>query len=859
MTHSNRSIFSRSRFVRLAALFFASGFAALVYQVLWVRELGLLFGSTAQAAALAIAVFFAGIALGSWFWGRRAQRCRSALAGFGWLEVGVAATALGHFFLLDAYHFVYPALYPVLGQFGLADTALKCLIAVVVLGPPAFLMGGTLPMMGQYLIRSPDQLGRIGSLLYAINTGGAALGALAAGFALPLWLGFSGAYLLAIGLDTLVGLSALLLARRWFEQAAPAPEQSESIEIAPVATWPDHRLAWMIALVSGICALGVEVIWTRLFSQVLQNSVYTYSLVLVVFLLSLSLGALLANRLCRLVRPQAGWLMAGLLVGAGVLVAASPAIFHAGTDGLGYVGAGLGWRDYLQSVGVTALLVMLLPGVVLGTVLPYLLRILADSRASVGELIGRLIAVNTIGGIVGAVGAGFVLLPLLGATRTLLLLGAVYVATAGLVIMARSQVGVRLTAVAVMALALSLPWIPLQGLGVVSLDEHRNERLIDYIEGSHATVAVIERDNHRLIRVNNHYTLGGTGALESERNQTLIPLLIHPDPKSVFYLGMGTGITAGASLLFPVERVVVCELLPEVVRLANDHFGPWTEGLFQDPRVTIHAEDGRNCLRRSPDRFDLIISDLFTPWKAGTGNLYTLEHYRAAASRLEPGGLFVQWIPSYQVSETEFGIIARTMDEVFGQVVLWRGDLFPAQSVIALVGQNEARPLDPEAPVRHGRLLADNPDLPEDLLTAVALRFYAGNITASGLFADYPINTDNRALIEFQAPRTQRKVQAGQARWLTGDQLGLLYERLLRTPGLENDPYLTRLDATGLGYVIAGRSYFHFGVYRMAGHDDRARYFLEDFLARTPFRQAPPEPEPPTTLSDWEEPAGTRR
>lgn len=843
----------------LAVLFFFSGFAALVYQVLWVRELGLLFGSTAQAAALAIAVFFAGIALGSWFWGRRAKRYRSALAAFGWLEVAVATTALGHFFLLDAYHLVYPALYPVMVQLALADTILKCLIAAIVLGPPAFLMGGTLPMMGQYLIRSPEQLGRIGSLLYAINTGGAALGALAAGFALPLWLGFAGAYLLAIGLDTLVGLAALLLARRWVERAEPAPKAVAPAEVLTAASWPDHRLAWMIALVSGICALGVEVIWTRLFSQVLQNSVYTYSLVLVVFLVSLSLGALLANRLCRLTRPEAGWVMAGLLVGAGVLVAASPAVFHAGTGGLGYVGAGLGWRDYLQSVGLVALLVMLLPGVVLGTVLPYLLRIFSNARAPVGELIGRLIAVNTIGGIVGAVGAGFVLLPLLGASRTLLLLGALYAATAGLLMMARRPHRAPLTATAVLAMALALPWLPVHGLGVVSLDHERDERLIDFIEGSHATVAVIERDHHRLIRVNNHYTLGGTGALESERNQTLIPLLIHPDPKSVFYLGMGTGITAGAALLFPVDRVVVCELLPEVVRLAGDHFGPWTEGLFDDPRVTIHAEDGRNCLRRSPDRYDLIISDLFTPWKAGTGSLYTLEHYRAAARRLEPGGLFVQWIPSYQVSESEFGIIARTMDEVFEQVVLWRGDLFPAQSVIALVGQNQARPLDPEAPVRHGRLLADNPYLPEDLLSAVALRFYAGNITASGLFAHHPINTDNRALIEYQAPRTQRKVQAGQAQWLTGDQLGLVYERLLRTPGLENDPYLSRLDATRLGYVIAGRSYFHFGVYRMAGHDERARHFLDDFLARTPFRQPPPEPAPPTTLSDWEEPVGNQR
>ncbi len=838
----------------LAGLFFVSGFAALVYQVLWVRELGLLFGSTAQAAALAIAIFFAGIALGGWYWGRRAGKQASALATFGWLEISVAATALGHFILLDVYHLAYPAMYSAVGHVGPADTVLKILLAALVLLPPAFLMGGTLPMLGQYLIRVPSDLGRLGSLLYALNTGGAACGALAAGFVLPMWLGFSGAYGLAIGLDFLVGLSALILARRWSEQSTRTPVPEVEKATTDTAVLPlSARLVWLIAFVSGMTALAVEVIWTRLFSQVLQNSVYTYALVLVVFLLSLTLGAALANRLCRLPRAKTGMVMVGLLVASAVLVAASPVLFQFTTDGLGYVGAGQAWHDYLRSVGIVAIVVMLVPGMVLGAILPYLLRLLQDRRASAGELIGRLIAVNTVGAIIGALVAGFVLLPLMGATRTLLLLGSVYLATAGLVLIAHRRTPALAAALTLFVLALVVPMAPLQSFKVVSLNPAADERLLDFEEGSHASVAVIEREGHRLIRVNNHYTLGGTGALESERNQALVPMLIHPDPKKVFFLGMGTGITAGASLLFPVERVMVCELLPEVVRLARKHFTPWTEGLFEDSRVTIQAEDGRNCLRRSQQRYDLIISDLFTPWKAGTGNLYTLQHYENASQRLKPGGMFVQWVPSYQVSESELGIIARTMDEAFEQVVLWRADLYPAQSVIGLVGQNEPQPLDPQVPIRHGRMLAGNPELPDDLLAAVALRFYGGNITESGLFADAPLNTDNRPLIEYQAPRTQRKVQAGQARWLTGDQLGLVYERLFQQPGLENDPYLSLLSEAQRGFVTAGRSYFHYGVYRMAGQDERAELFLQDFLARTPFQQAPPDPEPPTTLSDWEE------
>ena len=836
----------------LALLFFVSGFAALVYQVLWVRQLGLLLGSTAQAAALAIAIFFAGIALGGWFWGRRAQRFASCLKVFGWLEIGVAATALGHFLLLDVYGVVYPLLFGAVEGVPGGDMLLKLGLATLVLLPPAILMGGTLPVLGQELIRQPRDLGRLGSLLYAVNTAGAAAGALAAGFLLPVWLGFAGAYLLAVGLDLLVGLTALWLASR-HPAALSAPVSARPTRAASMSA-PMSAGVWLLAFVSGFVALGVEVLWTRLFAQVLQNSIYTYSLVLVVFLLALTLGAAVANRLCRLRKPDPNWVMTCLLMIAAVLVAATPFGLHALTGGLDYVAAGRPFHEYLLRVASVALAVMLIPGLALGTILPYLLRLLEQRQASTGELLGRLIAANTSGAIAGALVSGFVLLPLLGATRSLLVLASVYLLAAATLLVRSGSGRPRLAgAAACLSLAGTLAILPHSGLQPLKLDPAADERLVAMIEGSHANVAVIERSRHQLIRVNNYYTLGGTGALESERNQALIPMLIHPDPRELFFLGMGTGITAGASLLFPVERVEVCEILPEVVRLARAHFGPWTEGLFDDPRVTIHAEDGRNCLRRSRRQYDLIISDLFTPWKAGTGNLYTLEHFRTASQRLKPGGLFVQWLPTYQISEREFAIIARTMDEAFDQVVLWRGDLFPTQSIVALVGQNQAQALDPGVPVRHGRALAGNPDLPADLLEAVALRFYAGNITASGLFADAPINTDNRALIEYLAPRTQREVQAGRARWLTADQLGLLYERLLQNPGLTDDPYLVYLTDTQLGYVIAGRSYYHHAVYRLAGQHERADLLLDDFLARTPFQQAPPQAEPPETLSGWEE------
>lgn len=837
-------------------LFFISGAAALIYQVLWVRELSLLFGGTTQAAALAIAVFFGGIAGGSWYWGRRAA-ARGGLRLFGLLELGVAVTALGHFAVLPLYHLAYPSLYAATGGGVIPETALIMLIAATLLLPPAFLMGGTLPAMGQHMVRLRKQLGTTGSGLYAVNTAGSATGALAAGFVLPTLLGFRDAYLLAVAMDTVVGLGALLLAHR---HGAPATARGRrEVErrrrrktaggSAPDLPLPE-RTIWLLAFGSGFATLAVEIVWTRLFSQILQNSVYTYSLVLVIFLLALSLGAGLARVLAGSRLPALPCLTA-LLLASALATISSPWVFQLGTSGLDYVGAGLGWWPYLATVAGTALLVMLLPATAFGVILPFLLRVLQARQAETGDTVGRLILFNTTGAIAGTLITGFLLLAVLGTGATLLWLGALYLVMAAW-ILRRQHATPRLQgaapAAAAVATVLLYPLLP----HPVPLSAERGETLIDHEEGIHATVAVIERDGHRLIRVNNHYVLGGTGALEAERNQTVIPLLIHAEPRSVFYLGLGTGITAGAVTDFPVERVVACEILPEVIRAARAHFAPWTGGLFSDPRVTVRAADGRNCLARSEERFDVIISDLFTPWKAGTGNLYTLEHYRTARERLADNGIFVQWIPLYQVSERELASIARTMDAVFPQVVAWRGDLLPDKPILALVGQRNAAPLDPATVIRQARTFAGE-NAPDDAtLAASVLRFYAGNVSASGLFDDAPLNTDNRPFVEYQAPRTQRAVQVGEAEWMHYHLAATLYEELLQNPGPARDPYLRRLTAVQRGYVVAGRSFYHHAVLGALGRAEMSEHFLEDFLRRTPFEAAPVMRGSSDTLSGWE-------
>ncbi len=768
----------------LYALFFLSGSAALAYQVVWARQLSFIFGSTAQAAALVIAIFFTGIALGSRFWGTRTGD--RPLRTFGWLELGVAVTALGHFALFGIYHAVYPIVYSWADGDIATDVLARMLIATTVLLPASFLMGGTLPAMAE--VMADRNLAKSGAALYAINTLGGATGAFAAGFILPPIVGFTITYLIAVGIDLVVGITAV----RWGRRHSRTP--SSSIAPAPTEGNPT-RLMWVIAGVSGAATLGIEIVWTRLFSQVLQNSAYTYAIVLSSFLIALACGAVLARILADRVLKHAQTILAALLVLSAGVAVTSPWIFRWATDDVSSIGDQSDFLGYVFAVLSVAAIVIVIPGAILGTVLPFLLRFVQSEQRTAGHTIGQLVMVNTIGAIVGALATGFFLLPLLGTWRTLVVIAFAYCLLVIALAVRRHAPATVGAVAAVVALGL-VAWVPPAAHTVRLFNV--DEQLIAVREGTQATVTVVGQGMNRAIRVNNSYTLGGSRSQDSERTQSVLPLALHGQAESVFALGMGTGITAGGALSYPIDRLLVCELIEDVVDLAGKYFTPWINGLFSDERAQILADDGRTCLSRSTETFDVIISDLFTPWQAGTGNLYTAEHFETARERLKPGGLFVQWIPLYQVSEVEFGSLARTMAETFEQVTVWRGDFFASRSIVALVGHTNSEPLDPASfalePAHESVLASDH--------EAALLRMYIGNLEHSGAFAAAPINTDSSAFIEYSAPRTQRAVRAGNRQFLTGAAREALYDNLAGTP---NDPFLRRLTPAQHGYVEAGR------------------------------------------------------
>ena len=865
----------------LAGLVFLSGAASLVYEVLWLKELSLLFGSTAYAASTTLAVFFLGLAVGSAVFGRWSTRLRSPLRAYAWIELGIAVSAALYFVLLEVYFQLYGPIYDALADRPAAFNAFRVALATLVLLPPAALMGGTLPILGQHLVRRPDELGRYGALLYAVNTIGAAAGAFLAGFVLPLALGFDRAYLLAMAVNVAVAGLAWRLSRvdghgaeRTLDARADRQGHLSPVDAHGAARAPDARAdrqgyrdrrsggsrrrppaaaaagtaggAWLLAAVaglSGVFALGLEVLWTRMFAQVLQNSVYTFSTVLVVFLAALATGSAIANRLCRL-RAAPARVLWMLLTLSGLGVAATPFAFHYLTAGLSTLATGDAWLPYVSSIFANTALLLFVPTALLGAVFPYLLRASEGSPAAPGAVIGRLGALNTAGGVVGALAAGFVLLGAIGLWNSVRFIAAGYLVLA----LAAAWRGwttprARLApaAAALGALALLGTALDASRLSVVDVDADRGEALLATWEGPDGVVAVIERAGNRRIEMNNFYTLGGTGSMEQEQNQALLPLMTHPDPRSVFLLGLGTGITAGTALRHPVERLAVCEIAPDVIAAAARYFNSASGGLFTDPRASVRACDARNHLLGTAERYDVILADLFVPWRAGVGNLYSREHFEAARDRLTGGGLFVQWLPLFQVSRREFDLVARTMLAVFEQVTLWRGTFSPATPFAALVGAAEPTRLDPAVIERNGRHLSGGAPLPDAAALAVTLPFYAGNLSAAdGLIPPGPVNTDDRPLVEYLAPVTQREERAGTTGWFDSAELATFLRRLAASAPPARDPHLALLSAAQRDFVTAGLSYYQGAVASRLGRDAEADRHFRDFARRIPIEFRPP-------------------
>jgi spermidine synthase len=835
-------------------LVFLSGFCALIYQVLWMKQLGLLFGNTSHAAGATLAAFFAGLAVGSWYWGKRSGKSRNQLRIYAGLEIGVAVTALLYFVVMKGYHFIYPEVFQSVHS-GAWLLVVKFLLAMVLIFPPAFCMGGTIPVIGQHAIRNPSQFGSTSALLYGINTLGATLGALLAGFFMPIWFGFQVTCFIAIGITVIVAALAFMVSRASSSSVLPEDElvaNNNEGEISNDAKEPldgskrdRNRISLTaICFMSGFGVLALEVLWTRMFALVLENSVYTFAAILVVVLSCLAGGALISSLLARS-KWSPNLVLTVLLSLSGIAIALTPTVFMHLTDSFQFQAVKATWGEFVLFIFKKCALTIGPPALLLGTIFPYLLKTQERYATSPGRTLGRLATINTIGAVLGSLICAFLFLELFGIWRSMQIIGGIYFLMAVAMPSVRGRAGMAVKGISAAGLimlftALNPSQLPVTGV----LTGREDEELLKTWEGSDCTVSVVRSNDGLSIKINSDYGLGSTSGRNRQASQAEIPLMLKPDAKSVFFLGMGTGISAGAALSdrFPqVERVVTCELSPHVISASKEFMTDvdgvdLTNGLFTDLRSTVLVEDGRHYLMATKEKFDIIDADLFVPYRSGAGSLYTKEHFDSVQQRLKEDGIFVQWLPTYQVTEFEFHVIGKTMLEVFDQVSLIRCDFAPFDEVVAFVGHNGDAPLaacaieDSQAKID---FLKSNgqADIYTILNPQTALVYYAGNITASKqLFAKYPVNTDDKPVIEYMAPRHYRNKGEDTTPWFVGPFILKFIKDLQETCPPDKDPLLVNRTPANRRLPLAGSAYQETKLWAQFGNNAETQRSWEQFI-----------------------------
>lgn len=784
-------------FLPVAFFFLLSGIAGLVMQVVWMYKLGLIFGNASYATAATLTSFFLGLALGGKYWGSRSSKVMRPLRLYGLIELSIALSALLLIPGLELYEDIYSDVVLLAGDSRSSLTFLKFFFSLLVLFVPTVLMGGTFPALSQFIGKS--HLASRGTLLYTLNTLGAAIGTFLAGFVLFIQLGVQNTYIVSLFLASIIGIMAIILD---LYTAAPSSTNQPSGASPKTASGLNLSQFHIMAFGSGVLALAAETAWIKMFTQVLQNSVYSFSIVLVVFLLSLAIGGAFAHFLVkRSFKIQN--VIFFLLFLSTLLVGSTPWVFDYMTNGLSYIRITDSWTGYLYSIFFLGLGVIGLPAIVLGTLFPYLIKSNSIFQLIPGKFIGRMVFLNSLGSAVGPILLGFVLIELVGVWVSIKAIALGY----GLLVIyflkssGNTYTSRKMTVSAIAAITVLFFSSP----QIVRLSA--SEELLGAWQSADGIVTVVKSDSNIDMRLNNTYILGDAQSALVEQMQANIPLLIHPKPEQVLFLGMGTGITAGAALNHDVKQITVAEIVADVIPASKNFFSAWTNDLYTDDRVKIIHDDARNHLLGTKEMYDVIIGDLFSPWHSGTGSLYTLEHFKVVRSKLNSGGLFAQWLPLYQLTQESFESIIATFSKVFPTVTFWRADFSGDKPSIVLIGQRANATLSNEVLLNNIKSV-----LSDEKSTALHMAglFYLGNIESiRSTIENAPINTDDKRRIEFMAPIATQQANAGKASFLTGPTQTRLYDDLRKLP-LYKDPYLENIPSEELTYAEVGHLYFKY-------------------------------------------------
>ena len=718
---------STTAFALLCGIFFVSGACGLTYQVLWLRLLALVFGVTVHAASTVLASFMAGLALGSLL-ARRLARLGHPLRVFALLEAGVALSALATPAVLALAALVYRPL-----SAGFPDslwllTAARFVGSSVVLLGPTALMGATLPVLSQAtVVRLGAEGSRLGAL-YAVNTAGALVGALATGYILIGGLGIGRTFQVAAAGNLLVAAIAWWLSGRVPDSTEPETTErrpsSATVEISP-------RTIILVMTVAGLASLALEIVWFRMLVQFLPATSYAFTTMLATVLGGMACGSAIAARLLTRTRRWP--------VVLGYVQAATGVVALLSLAGLGVTYAA-GWRTSGLTQGSAA---AILPAAILmGVAFPIALRLWTGAPGPAGARpVGVLYAANVLGGIAGAILSAFLVLPLLGSRHALIALAGLYLLTgAGLL----WSLGHRFATAAMAGVFTLAALIVPDPLDAALARRHGpDERVTWSEEGIQTSVSIhTNRSGGRLMYLDGlHQASDAPDMVRLHRLIGHLPMALHPRPERTLVVGLGGGATPGAVSQHDTNVLVV--ELSDSVRKGAAFFRHANYDVLRRPNVRIRLDDGRNFLTLTDQRFDVVTADLIQPIHAGAGNLYSREYFQLVRNVLAEGGLALQWIGHRQ--ESHYKLIMRTFLDVFPETTLW----FDGQLMVGALAPLTIAPATLAAKRERMETRAALDEVGLDGFETLKSWFTAGPAELRRFVGAGPVLTDDRPLVEY--------------------------------------------------------------------------------------------------------------
>lgn len=824
-------------------MFFLSGASALIYQVAWVRSLSLIFGGSHLAVTVVLSTFMAGLALGGYLIGRYSEENKNPLRLYGLLEVGIGLSAVLFIILMG----LYPSIYRILTS-GREDSTLFVLIIRILFSffallIPTTFMGGTLPVLTRFVSRQPEDVRGYLSFLYSFNTFGAIAGAALAGFVLLPNIPVSRTLYIAICINLSIGLLAILIGKKGKGEVL----EKEGISDVREGDLSISRLILIGIGISGFCALGYEVLWTRVLTMVVGASVYSFTTMLIAFLSGIAMGSAAFGLLPRVFKVNEGGIEKSLFSFGlvQVIIGISALLVTINMRNLPvnsiqiqrFFSKVMDPFEARQWSNITlAFLYMVFPAFFMGVAFPLAGKIYAVIRGRIGSAVGDVLAYNTVGAILGAGISGFFLIYLLGIERGLEILILINTGFGIFVILNLFKGYIKWASPVITILfILYLVFVPdsfrlwdskyfaifranqPEAFKTKELikEAKENTEVLYYKEGVEANVSSIKvKGGHQAFLTNGRVEASDhLGDLQVQYTLGHLPMLLNRNPEDVLVIGLGSGVTLGSTSVHPeAKSITLVELAPEVVGVART-FSRYNHDVLNNPKIKIIFNDGRNHLLTTNKKYDVITADPIHPWFRGAGYLYTKEYFEIASSHLKKGGIMCQWLPIYELTIKDLRSIVRTFRQSFKYTMLW---LIYYDSV--LIGSNEPIYIDEQELEKR----ISNPVIKADLDrvfmgSAWDLLSYFGMGTQNmDAFSEGGvINTDDNLYLEFSAPLSIGKG------YLMRDNLAILV-------GFREDilPYFTQTEDRTINerrkrlwesYRSAFRYYDPAHIYMLAG------------------------------------------